>query len=137
MEVGEKHTNRRVSYTYRYYRTRFMIILILFLTAGSILAYLSRDNLIPVSVKLGTYTFSDVPLFYVIIGSLVTGLVLSYLISLIHDISHALLIRGKEKEIKQNKNEVLELTKRVHQLELENEKLKHYSRVEPEDPNAL
>jgi hypothetical protein len=32
---------------------------------------------------------------------------------------------------------VLELTKRVHQLELENEKLKHTQDDEPSDRNAL
>ncbi|KKT34322.1 MAG: hypothetical protein UW23_C0044G0001, partial [Candidatus Collierbacteria bacterium GW2011_GWA1_44_12] len=46
-------------------------------------------------------------------------------------------LRGKDKEIKKQKGEVLELTKRVHQLELENEKLKHEPSVEPEDTNAL
>lgn len=91
----------------------------------------------PVSVNLGPYVFSDVPLFYVIIGSLVTGLVLSYVINFLHAISTSLVLRGKENEIKKNKNEVLELTKRVHQLELENKKLKHSSDEESEDLNAL
>lgn len=114
-----------------------MLILILFLAAGSILAYLSHNNLTLVSVNFGPYVIPEVPLFYVIIGSLVTGLILSYVINVVHAFSASLKIRGKEKEINKNKNEVLELTKRVHQLELENEKLKHGSSTEPEDPNSL
>jgi len=91
----------------------------------------------PVTVNLGMYVISDIPLFYVIVGSLVIGLVLSYVVYLVHAISTSFAFRGKDNEIKKNKDEVLELTKRVHQLELENEKLRHSSDVEPEDRNAL
>lgn len=91
----------------------------------------------PVTINLGLYTFSGIPLFYVIVGSLVVGLGLSYIIYLVHSISTALKLRGKDHEIKKDKDEILELTKRVHQLELENEKLKHSAKIEPEDPNAL
>ncbi|MFZ3137447.1 MAG: LapA family protein [Thermodesulfovibrionales bacterium] len=114
-----------------------MLVLILLLVVGSILVYISKFNFMPVSVNLGLYAFSDIPLFYVIVGSLVIGLVLSYMVYLVHAISTSFTLRGKDNKIKKNKNEVLELTKRVHQLELENEKLRHSSDIEPEDPNAL
>ena len=114
-----------------------MLILILLLIVGSVLVYISKFNFEPVSVNLGFYSFSNIPLFYVIVGSLVFGLVLSYLAYLMHAISTSFAFRGKNKEIKKNKDEVLELTKRVHQLELENEKLKHSPVIEPEDSNAL
>lgn len=114
-----------------------MLNLILFLIVGSIFVYISRFNFTPVSVNLGFYVFSNVPLFFVIIVSLLTGLVLSYLVSLVSSISNSFTLRGKNKEIKKNKNEVLELTKRVHQLELENEKLRTSTDREPEDKNAL
>lgn len=114
-----------------------MLVLILLLIVGSILVYISKYNFMPVSVNLGLYTFSDIPLFYVIVGSLVFGLVLSYLFYLVRAIATSFALRGKDNEIKKNKDEVLELTKRVHQLELENEKLGHDSSVEPEDKNAL
>lgn len=114
-----------------------MLTVILFLLVGSILAYLSQYNLTPVTVNFGIYVLTDVPLFYVIIGSLAIGLLFSYLINLVHSISTSFLIRGKKKEIKKGRNEVLELTKRVHQLELEKEKLKHEPSIEPEDLNAL
>jgi len=114
-----------------------MLILILLLVVGSALVYISKFNFVPVSVNLGMYVISDIPLFYVIVGSLVIGLVLSYVVYLVHSISTSLALRGKDNKIKKNKEEVLELTKRVHQLELENEKLKHNSDAEPEDKNAL
>lgn len=114
-----------------------MLILILFLIVGSILAYLSQSNLMPVSVYFGPYVWSDIPLFYVMIGSLLAGLVLSYLIHLVDAIATSFTLRGKDKEINKKKITVLELTKRVHQLELENEKLKAGSVRKPKDLNAL
>ncbi|MFH0863656.1 MAG: lipopolysaccharide assembly protein LapA domain-containing protein [Candidatus Gottesmanbacteria bacterium] len=114
-----------------------MLVLILLLVVGSILVYISKYNFMPVSVNLGPYVFSNIPLFYVIVGSLLIGLVLSYLVFFIKSISTYFSLRGKNNEIKKNKDVVLELTKRVHQLELENEKLKHDPHVESEDKNAL
>lgn len=114
-----------------------MLVLILLLVVGSGLVYISKYNFTLVSVNLGMYTISDIPLFYVIVGSLVTGLVLSYLVYLVHSISTSFRFRGKDKEIKKNKDEVLELTKSVHQLELQNERQKHSPSVESDDPNSL
>jgi len=114
-----------------------MLILILFLIVGSALVYISKFNFAPVNLNLGAYVLSDIPLFYVIVGSLVIGLVLSYLVYLVRAISTSFTLRGKNKEIKNDKDEILELTRRVHQLELENEKLKHLSGNEPQDSNAL
>ena len=114
-----------------------MLVLILFLIAGSALAYLSYDNMIPVSVHLGPYVFYDIPLFYLMIGSLLIGLIFSYLVYMVHAISNSWVLRGKAHQIKKSNDEVLELTTRVHKLEIENEKLKHAPRSEPKDANAL
>jgi cell shape-determining protein MreC len=114
-----------------------MLVLILLLVVGSILVYISKFNFMLVSVNLGVYVFSNVPLFYVIVASVVFGLVLSYLAYLFHSISNSFTIRSKNHEIKKNKDEVLDLTKQVHQLELENEKIKHDPAIQPADENAL
>ena len=114
-----------------------MLILILSLIVGSLLVYVSKYNFQPVSVNLGFTVFSGIPLFYVIIVSLMIGLVLSYLAALIQSISTSFILHGKNVEIKKNKGEVLELTKRVHQLEIKNEKLGKDSGIEPGDRNAL
>lgn len=91
-----------------------------------------------VSVNLGFITFSDVPLFYVIAGALIIGLVLSYLVYRVQAISTFFEVRGKNNELKKDKEEILELTKRIHQLELEKEKMKNGSEdIKPTDQNAL
>lgn len=114
-----------------------MLILILLLVVGSVLVYISKYNFVPVTVNLGLYTFSSIPLFYVIVASVIFGLVLSYLVYLVHDISTSFTLRGKNKEIKKEKDEVFELTKNVHQLELAKEKQKNNNNAEPQDKNAL
>ena len=114
-----------------------MLTLILLLVAGSMLVYISKFNFVPVNVNLGFFTISDIPLFYVIVGSFLFGLVLSYLAYLINSISTSLKLYGKNKDIKKNKDEVLELTRQVHQLELENEKIKNGSDSKPTDQKSL
>ena len=116
-----------------------MLVLILILIVGSIFVYISKYNFMPVSINFGFHSYSDIPLFYVIIGSIAVGLILAYILYIVHSIFNSLTLMSKDKEIKQNKDEILELTKRVHQLELEKEKLKYTCETdtEPEDPNAL
>jgi putative membrane protein len=115
----------------------YMLILILLLIVGSVLVYISRYNFMPVTLNLGMYVLADIPLFYVIIGSVLVGLLVAYILYLIDAIIASFELKGKDKEIRKTRTEVLELTKRVHQLELENERLKHTSKIEPEDPDAL
>jgi hypothetical protein len=102
-----------------------MINIIFLLIAGSALTYISKYNLELVTVDIGVYRLVDIPLFYVIVGSLLIGLVLSYLLQILRNISTYWEIRGKSREIQTGKQEILDLTKTVHQLELANEKLKH------------
>ena len=114
-----------------------MLIVILFLVVGAFLAYIAQSNLMPVSLSFGPYMIVDIPLFYVILASLGIGFVLSYTIEIFQKISHWSELRTQKNEISRSQETVLELTKRVHQLELENERLKHKPTLEPEDPNAL
>ena len=75
-----------------------MLTLIIFLIIGSIIAYLAISNSMLVMLHFGPYVFSDIPLFYIIIGSLLIGLSLSYLYALIRSISTGFTIRGKDKK---------------------------------------
>lgn len=115
-----------------------MITLILIILIGGIFVYVAQNNLIPVTLNLGSASMTNIPLFYVIIGSLLTGLIVAYLIHLINSIFITFSMHGKDTKIKQGKSEIANLTKRVHQLEIENEKLKNHSTLdEPRDTNAL
>lgn len=100
------------------------------------MAFFAQYNLTPVSLNLGYAVFNDIPLFYVVVGAMLIGLGIGYLSYLIHSLSTAFTIHGKDHALKQAKEEVAELTKRVHQLELENGKLKKTSKI-PFDDKAL
>ena len=115
-----------------------MPILILLLVVGAFMAYLAQDNSMLATLRLGTSVVSGIPLFYVIIGSLLAGLVFAYLIHLVNSIFTAFSMHRKDTAIKHGKSDIVNLTKRIHQLELENERLKNESSVdEPRDSNAL
>ncbi len=115
-----------------------MLTLIFVLVIGSIMVYIAQNNLTPVTLRLGSYVFPNIPLFYIIIGSLLTGLVLAYATHLFNSIFTSLTMRGKDNKIKEKKGEIVDLTKTVHQLELENERLKNNTTtIEPPDKNAL
>lgn len=113
-----------------------MIKIIFLLIAGSALTYIAKYNLQPVAVNLVYYRIESVPLFYVIVGSLLFGLIFGYIMQLLSGIATYFKMRGKSRQIKTGQVEILDLTKRIHQLELENESLKQ---AEPEviDTNAL
>lgn len=114
-----------------------MLLLILLLIIGSGLVYISKYNFMLVSVNFGSFIIYGIPLFYVIIGSTLFGLILSYLVHLVNSISTSFTLRGKNNMIKKEQETVLELTKRVHQLELENERQKNDTDLVPSDSNAL
>lgn len=115
-----------------------MPIVILLLAGGAFMAYLAQNNLMLVPLHLGPYVFSDIPLFYVIVGSVLTGLIFAYLVYLVNSIFLSFSMHQKDNKIKEAKNEIVDLTKRVHQLELENERIKNNSTVlKPQDKNAL
>lgn len=114
-----------------------MFNFIFLVVVGLASAYISKSNSTPVFVKLGPYTVSNIPLFYVIIGSLLLGIALSFVINFIRSIFTTIALKGKDHQIKKHKEEILELTKQVHQLEIENNKLSHDSPKGDKDQNAL
>jgi lipopolysaccharide assembly protein A len=114
-----------------------VLTLIFLLIFGSGVAYLALQNTTHVTFTVFSYTFSDVPLFSVIIGSVLVGALMVYIIHLINSISTAFTIHGKNKKIKESEKNVTELTKKIHQLELENEALKKGGPSAVTDDKAL
>ncbi len=100
-----------------------MVLLILLIVFGIIAALFAVQNTTDVVVTVLGYTFTDIPLYLVMLGSLLLGLLVSSLINLSNIISSSLTIHGKDAKIKQSKGTVADLEKRIHQLELENAKL--------------
>ncbi len=114
-----------------------MITLLFLILFGAGFTFLSMQNTEVVSLNFLNYYFPNVPINYVILGAMLVGVILAYCSSFINSISTALHIRGQHKQLKQEKKEVMELTKKVHQLELENVGLKHENDPDGTDQNAL
>jgi hypothetical protein len=102
------------------------------------MAYLAQNNLTHVTVHFASYVFSEIPLFYVIMGSLLAGLGLSYVMQIVRSVFTSFTIMSKNNTIKRGTGEIADLTKRIHKLELENERLRTQSTIRPAaDANAL
>lgn len=101
-----------------------MIGLILTVIFGLGIAYFSTQNTGGITIKLYQYAWHNIPLYFVIVGSLLAGIVMASLISFVNNISSKMILRGKDSKIKETKQLVDTLTKNLHQLELENAALK-------------
>ena len=97
----------------------FIIFIILALTFG----YFATQNTQTIAVTLANQTLPNVPLYIILGVTLLIGLAFSWIISLFDSLASALKIRGKDHKIKDAKNTIHEMTRRINQLELENAKL--------------
>jgi len=114
-----------------------MLSLIFLLIFGSAIAFLSLQNTMPVTLTFLHYTFKNWPLSYVIIASMLVGIILSYLIHLVESISSTFTIHGKNKKIKEEEKELIEMTKKIHQLQIENARLKNSNDPDSSDIKSL
>lgn len=113
-----------------------MFTLIVLVVFGIGVAFFATQNTQTISITLANYPMTGIPLYFIVLGSLLLGFVVSWITNLINVISSALKIHGKESTIKDANKQISELTKRVHQLELENERLKAES-GHPSDDKSL
>ncbi len=113
-----------------------MFALIVLVVFGIGVAFFATQNTQTISITLGSYHLSGVPLYLIVLVSLLLGFVVSWIISLVDVISSAFKIHGKESTIKDANKQISDLTKNVHQLELENERLKAES-GHPSDEKSL
>ena len=110
-----------------------LIILVIF---GIGVAFFATQNTQAISITVANYPLTGIPLYLIVLGSLLLGFLVSWILSFFDVISSALKIHRKESTIKDANKQISELTKRVHQLELENERLKAES-GHPRDDKSL
>jgi uncharacterized integral membrane protein len=100
-----------------------MATLIVTIIFGLIITYFALQNTEIISLNFLNYTIPSVPAYFVIIGSLLVGLLFSWLVSLVNGIFTSFTIHGKDSKIKSSNKENEELSKRIQELEIENAKL--------------
>lgn len=111
-----------------------MSLLIAAVLFGLGFAYLATQNTTGVTLQAGGYALIGIPLYLVVLGSLLVGLFMAFFMSSVGWISSAMTIRGKENRIRQTEGEADTLRQQIHKLELENSRLKgEHKIVERED----
>lgn len=100
-----------------------MLAFIFTVLFSGVVAYFATQNTAMLTLHFASYSWSGIPIYLVVLGSLLVGLLFAWIFHLLTAISSSLTIRDKDHALKEEKKANLELTKRVHQLELENTKL--------------
>ena len=100
-----------------------MIALMLAVLLGLGFTYFATQNIAPVTIQLGTYVWT-LPLYFISVGSLLMGLFIATLFSLISEASAALTIHNKESEIAKLGSMIEDLKRRINHLEMENANLR-------------
>ncbi len=96
----------------------------------------SGQNTGPVTLNFGSYILPQIPVYLAVLVPLIAGLSFGFFVNLIKNLSQNLTISEKKDKIKDLKDELAEVTKKAHQLELENSKLKG-ELGNPEDENSI
>lgn len=100
-----------------------MATLIITVLLGLMLAFFAVANTQAVSINIGGNLFSA-PVFMLVIVSVLIGLLISAVISAIDSISSSWALHSKDSKIKQKEQTVESLSTKVHDLEIENARLK-------------
>lgn len=100
-----------------------MKIFIVLLVVVMGLTFFVTSNTEPVSLHFFTWT-KDIPLSYILVFPIGVALLFSALFHLIQRSKTHFIIRDLEDNLENEQKKVLEIVKRTHELELENQKLK-------------
>ena len=101
-----------------------MMTLILIVVFSLVFGYFSTQNTELVTIHFGEYSTPGIPVYLVILVSIALGLLITTAVSMFKMLSASSKINQKDSELKKTKEEVVELTRQVHKLELEDTRLK-------------
>lgn len=83
------------------------------------LAYFAVQNTQTVALHVGSFAYKGIPLYLIVIGALLGGLLLAWIFSLLQLLSTYLSLQRKDNKLREAQRTISELTKRVHFLEIE------------------
>lgn len=114
-----------------------MLTLILVISFGLLFSYFATQNTGNVIIHFLKYSTRPIPLYVIILISIGAGLLITMIINFLRWFSTTRKLSRKEKDLIKSQNEVDELTKTVHKLELENTKLEAELGKEDVDENSI
>ena len=114
-----------------------MEVIILAVIVGLGIGYFATQNISLIHLYFGPYVTPNIPLYLVVIGAVLLGLLLAWIFSLVNSLSSKITLHGKENKIKEDQKTIAELTREIHQLELENTRLQERSGEGDSDDKSL
>ena len=97
-----------------------MIALIILLIFGIGVSVFAIQNTLSTSVNFFGFTFADIPMYTVILGSMLFGVIAASIIGLVDSLGNAFTLSRKNRQIASVNSDVSALQKRVADLEEEN-----------------
>jgi hypothetical protein len=101
-----------------------MLALFLLIIFGLGMSYFATQNTGIVHVVFGNYLIQGIPLYIIVVGALLLGIFISWLISIVDTFSSKITIHGKVSEIKEAHEIINRLQQENHNLEIEIARLK-------------
>lgn len=101
-----------------------MLTIILTLVVSLIVAYLATQNATLVTLYFGQTVLADIPLFFVVLFSIIFGTLIASVVTIINLVKSKWTIFGQKGQLKKSYKTVGELQQRVNQLEGENSTLR-------------
>lgn len=101
-----------------------MVLLILLIIFGLGVAFFATQNTQPIILNAFDYRIPNVPVYMVVIISLLLGLFIGWLYNTLNAFGTFFALRGKEDVIHKNNKTIEELKSKLHDLEIENVRLK-------------
>lgn len=101
-----------------------MVLLILLVLFGVLAAGFATQNTMGADIMFGGYQLTAIPMYLVVLGSMLLGILLAWFISLVTATGHLFTVFRKDRAIADATKTVDDLQKRVADLEDENAKLR-------------
>lgn len=101
-----------------------MLVLLLVVIFGLGMSFFATQNTATVHIIFGNYLISGIPLYVLVIGAMLLGIFISWLISIADNLSSRMTLHGKVTEIRKSQDIIQKLEQKNHALEVENAKLK-------------
>ena len=101
-----------------------MLPLFIAVIFGLGIGYFATQNITPITIQFADYVVEGVPLYAVILGSLLVGLFMAYLLYLARSVSSKLTMHGENHADRRVRQAVANLEQRVDRLENESARLR-------------
>lgn len=101
-----------------------MLVLLITVALGIAFAVFATQNTGTIDLNFGKYFLPGIPIYLVVLVPLLFGLLVAFILHLLKILSHDLTIDEQKHELKTLKEELAEVTKKAHKLELENVKIR-------------